>query len=126
MVVQIEVSGNFHNTERFLKKMSKREIFDKLQTLAKAGVTALAANTPVDSGLTAESWNYEIKRSRGSTSITWTNSNTINGQPLAVMLQYGHGTGTGGYVVGRNYINPAMAPVFEMIADETWKLVESA
>ena len=106
--------------------MSKGDLFKVLDSYGREGVFALASATPVDSGLTSESWNYEIKRSRGSYSIIWSNSHVVDGTPVAIMLQYGHGTGTGGYVQGRDFINPAIRPVFDRIADKVWKAVTSA
>jgi len=86
----------------------------------------LAQSVPKDSGLAADSWNYEIERSATSVAIKWTNSDTENGFPVAIMLQYGYGTGTGGYVQGKDYINPAMKPIFDNIATQVWKAVTSA
>jgi hypothetical protein len=87
------------------------------------GVDALANATPVESGLTAQSWYYEVESGGGRHRITWKNRNVNQGVPIAIILQYGHGTGTGGYVAGRDYINPAIRPAFEKIADEVWKEV---
>lgn len=87
------------------------------------GVDALSAATPVDSGETARSWTYQIVRSSGYFSIRWLNTNRSNGVPIAILLQYGHGTGTGGYVQGRDYINPAMKPIFDQIEAEVRKVV---
>lgn len=123
---RIRSSGSFDKTETFLKKMSRGDIFRSLEKYGQAGVAALSAATPVDSGLTAASWSYEIKRTRGLYSITWTNGNIVDGAPVAIMLQYGHGTGTGGWVQGRDYINPAIKPVFDRLADEVWRAVKSA
>ena len=125
-MLRFESRGDFKNTERFLKKMSSVDIASALKSLAQEGVRALAAATPVDSGLAADSWGFEITRSRNSASITWTNSDVESGFPVAIMLQYGHGTRNGGYVKGRDYINPAMQPVFDKIAEEAWKVVTSA
>lgn len=125
-MISFESKGNFQHTDRFLKRMSKLEIMDILTSLAQEGVRALSSATPIDSGLTASSWGYEVKRTGNSYMITWTNSNTVNGLPIAILLQYGHGTGTGGYVRGRDYINPALRPVFDRIADDVWKVVTSA
>ncbi len=125
-MITFESKGDFKNTERFLKKMSSLEISAALNALATRGVRALASATPVDSGLTASSWGYKVTRSRGSFSIEWTNSHRAGGRPVAILLQYGHGTGTGGYVRGRNYINPAIQPIFDQIADDVWKVVTSA
>ena len=97
-----------------------------LEKYAKEGVSALAAATPIDSGKTASSWGYEIEVSGDSATIHWTNSNENKGVNIAVILQFGHGTGTGGYVQGRDYINPAMRPVFDRIAEEVWREVINA
>lgn len=121
MGIEIRSSGSFNNLERFLKKAQKREYFRSLQKFGQKGVDALARNTPRDSGATASSWDYEIKESGSGYEITWTNSNINRGVNIAVILQYGHGTGWGGYVQGRDYINPALRPIFDQIADEAWK-----
>lgn len=124
---KFESSGSFNNLERFLKKASKGDIFSILNQCGKDGVAALAAATPVDGGETKNAWSFKVEKSRGSASIVWTNGETTaDGDPIAIMLQYGHGTGTGGYVQGRDYINPAMRPVFDNIADKVWKAVTSA
>lgn len=126
MRVNFEVSGGFTKTERFLNRMKRREYLNVLDEFGRDGVQALRNATPVDSGATAEAWDYEIKRTRNYTEIVWTNSNVNDGVPIAVILQYGHGTGTGGYVQGRDYINPAIRPVFDKIAEKAWKVVTSA
>lgn len=126
MRVKFEVSGGFTKTERFLNRMKRREYLNVLDEFGRDGVQALRNATPVDSGATAEAWDYEIKRTRGYTEIVWTNSNINDGVPIAVILQYGHGTGTGGYVQGRDYINPAIRPIFDNIAEKAWKVVTSA
>ena len=126
MRVNFEVSGGFTKTERFLNRMKRREYLNVLDEFGRDGVQALRNATPVDSGATAEAWDYEIKRPSNSTEIVWTNSNINDGVPIAVILQYGHGTGTGGYVQGRDYINPAIRPVFDKIAEKAWKVVTSA
>lgn len=115
-------------TDEFLEYVSKEEnLFRNLTALGKRGVEALRANTPVDTGLTASAWSFELEISGRTSSITWLNSSvTRDGTPIAIMLQYGHGTGTGGYVRGIDYINPAMAPIFDKIADDVWKVVTSA
>lgn len=122
----LKASGSTKNTEKFLKSMQNLDIPSLIDTYARAGRDALTQATPVDSGLAAESWDYEIKQSKGKVTITWTNSDVENGFPVAIMLQYGYGTGTGGYVQGRDYINPAIAPIFDQIAIEVWKEVISA
>ena len=126
MRVKFEVSGGFTKTERFLNRMNRREYLNVLDEFGRDGVQALRNATPVDSGATAEAWDYEIKRTRNYTEIVWTNSNVNDGVPIAVILQYGHGTGTGGYVQGRDYINPAIRPIFDKIAEKAWKVVTSA
>lgn len=126
MRVKFEVSGGFTKTERFLNRMKRREYLNVLDEFGRDGVQALRNAIPVDSGATAEAWDYEIKRTRNYTEIVWTNSNINDGVPIAVILQYGHGTGTGGYVQGRDYINPAIRPIFDKIAEKAWKVVTSA
>lgn len=126
MKVSMSTSGSFKKTESFLRTMQKKDIFAALEGYAQEGVRALQSGTPVDSGLAASSWGYEVHKSRGTYTITWTNSDVENGFPVAIMLQYGYGTGTGGYVAGRDYINPAMKPIFDQIADKVWKAVTSA
>lgn len=126
MRVKFEVSGGFTKTERFLNRMKRREYLNVLDEFGRDGVQALRNATPVDSGVTAEAWDYEIKCTRNYTEIVWTNSNINDGVPIAVILQYGHGTGTGGYVQGRDYINPAIRPIFDKIAEKAWKVVTSA
>lgn len=117
--------GNFNKIEKFLNKVSNRSYLNVLDRYGQMGVEALAASTPIDSGETAKSWTYEIERGRGTTTISWLNTNENKGVNIAVILQYGHGTGTGGYVQGRDYINPAMRPVFDKIAEEAWREVTS-
>jgi hypothetical protein len=96
-----------------------------LDKYGKAGVAALARATPVDTGLTADSWKYTIVRTRGRPGIEWYNTNVVNGTSVAILIQYGHGTGTGGYVRGKDYINPAMRPVFDQIVSQFFKEVSS-
>lgn len=115
--------GDFSKTFKFLKKakrISDLSVFDKY---GKAGVEALRSATPVDSGLTANSWYYEVQYTGQTLSVVWKNSNVNKGVLIAAIIQYGHGTGTGGYVEGLDYINPAMRPVFKSIADDLWKEV---
>ena len=125
-MIQIKTSGDFSRTFKFLEKMKKLKIEKILQKHAAKGVAALADATPVDSGLTASSWSYTIKVSGESATIYWENNNINKGVNIAVILQYGHGTGTGGYVQGRDYINPAMRPIFDQIANEAWMEVVNA
>jgi hypothetical protein len=122
-VITISSHGSFENTEKFLKRMSDKSIFDSLSRYGEEGVQALAEATPKDSGDTARSWVYEIERTSTSYAIIWSNTNVVDGVPIAVLIQVGHGTGTGGYVSGRDYINPALRPVFDRIAASVWKEV---
>lgn len=122
-MITITSSGSFENTEKFLSRMSRRDIFRILDHFGAEGVNALAAATPTETGKTASSWYYEIKQERGTYSIIWGNHNVVDGRPIAVLLQYGHGTRTGGYVRGRDYINPAIRPIFDRIAAEAWRVV---
>jgi hypothetical protein len=125
-VISFETSGSFKKLDSFLARMSKADMFNALEIYAREGVNALSNATPIDSGITAASWNYEIRKTGSSYTITWTNDHTVDGKPIAIMLQYGHGTGTGGYVQGRDFINPAIKPIFDKIADKVWKAVTSA
>ena len=118
--------GSFNNIEKFLNRMTGQEYMNILDTCGQMGVEALRAATPVESGKTASSWTYEIVRGGGMTEIHWLNTNENKGVNIALILQYGHGTGTGGYVQGRDYINPAMQPVFDKIAEEVWRVVTSS
>ena len=126
MTISFDASGDFKNTERFLGKVGKLDIMPALRALAQAGVRALSSRTPIQSGATAASWGYEITVSRGSSTITWTNSHTNAGVNIAIILQMGHGTGTGGWVAGRDYINPAIRPIMDQIAEDVWKVVTTA
>lgn len=125
-MITISSKGEFKNTDKFLKTMSEGQIFKSLGKYGQEGVNALASATPKDSGLTAGSWSYEVLNTRGIYSIIWSNTHVVDGRPIAILLQYGHGTGTGGYVAGRNYINPALRPVFDRIAKDVWREVTSA
>jgi hypothetical protein len=125
-MIKITSTGDFSRTFKFLEKMKNRNIRQLLEKYANQGVSALSSATPVDSGLTANSWTYSIEVSGESAKIYWSNTNTNKGVNIALILQYGHGTGTGGYVQGRDYINPAMRPVFDKIAEEAWMEVVNA
>lgn len=116
MGIRLYDRGTFKNVFAYLHYLSHRKYLDLIEEYAQLGVDALRENTPKDSGLTADSWSYRLERSVSQTRIIWSNSNlTKDGQEIAIMLQYGHGTGTGGYVQGRDYINPALEPVFSDI-----------
>ena len=124
-MIRFESKGSFKNTDKFLSRMSKRAIFKSLNAYGQKGVAALASATPKASGVTANSWYYEIDRDGKNYSIVWKNSNSNDGAIIAILLQYGHGTGTGGYVAGRDFINPAIRPIFDQIAEDVWKEVTS-
>lgn len=115
--------GGFSKTEKFFNSLLKLDYLNVLERYGKAGVAALAAATPKDSGLTAASWDYEITHNGKETTIAFTNSNVSNGVNIAIILQYGHGTRNGGYVAGRDYINPAIQPIFDKMANEAWREV---
>lgn len=125
-MISLESKGSFKNTEAFLNKMAKGDIFRTLDGYGQAGVQALASATPTRTGLTAASWTYEVKKERGGWSISWRNTNMVDGTSVAILIQYGHGTGTGGYVQGRDFINPVIMPLFDKIAEAVWKEVTSA
>lgn len=125
-VVTFKHRGNFNNTEKFLNFVKSARYLNALDKYGRIGVDALASATPKDTGKTADSWDYEIVRTDTSTTISWLNTNENKGVPIAIILQYGHGTGTGGYVQGRDYINPAIQPVFDKIAEKAWSEVQNA
>lgn len=122
-MIKIRQKGDFSKVTTYLIKAKKGIRLSSLDKYGKQGVAALSSATPVETGLTASSWYYRIERSDSTISITFLNSNVQNGVPIAVILQYGHGTGTGGWVQGRDYINPALRPIFDKIADDAWKEV---
>ena len=113
--------GDFSKTIKFLERAKKAIQLNDLDKYGQEGVAALASATPVDSGLTASSWHYTISNKNESITISFSNSNIQNGVPIAIILQYGHGTRNGGWVQGRDYINPAIQPIFDKIAEEAWK-----
>lgn len=119
-IIVFKQKGNFKKTRKFLKRCSNLQLDDLLDQYGKEGVEALARATPKDTGKTAASWSYTVRKSDGRITITWSNSNIVDGVPIAVILQYGHGTRNGGYVEGVDYINPAMRPIFERIAQRAW------
>lgn len=125
-MISISSSGSYTKTETWLRKIARGEFFAELDSLAARGAAALAGATPVDSGLSAQSWTYTVEKNGGSCTITWLNTDVESGFPVAVMLQYGYSTGTGGYVAGRDYINPAMKPIFDEIEQAVWKVVTSS
>lgn len=127
MGLSITTSGSFDKTDKLLAYLGKGDLYKNLDTFARRGVAALAAATPTESGATAAGWDYILEVGPGYASIWWINTHVdATGTPVAILLQYGHGTGTGGYVQGRDYINPAIEPIMNEIADEVWKGVQSA
>ena len=118
--------GNFNNVEKFLRHVKDGKYLEILNKYGEIGVNALSAATPKDTGETAASWSYEIQKEHGGAVIYWTNTSKNGDFYVAIAIQYGHGTRNGGYVIGRDYINPAMRPVFDEIADDVWKEVTSA
>ena len=123
MKISVESKGSLDRTERFVRRMTTGEIYRSLSSHGERGRAALAAATPQDTGTAANSWSYEVKHSSAYWEIVWSNTNNENGFPVAIMLQYGHGTGTGGYVAGQDYINPVIKPLFDQIADAVWREV---
>ena len=122
-MITFRQKGDFSKLNKYLERGKEAVKLGELDKYGREGVAALASATPTDSGLTARSWYYEIKRQNGSVSIVFKNSNINEGVPIAIILQYGHGTGTGGWVQGIDYINPAIQPIFNRIAENAWKEV---
>lgn len=123
MVIEFRHKGNFNRTESFLNRLKGFSIDDILNSYGQQGVTALTETTPRLTGTTANSWTYSIEKRQGSISIVWSNTNVNKGINIAVILQYGHGTRNGGWVEGRDYINPALQPLFDKIANDAWEKV---
>ena len=122
-MISFRQKGDFSKTMQFLVKAKKGVRLSDLDKYGREGVAALASATPVDTGETANSWYYEIVHENGTVTITFNNSHIQNGVPIAVIIQLGHGTGTGGWVEGRDYINPAIQPIFDQIAENAWREV---
>lgn len=122
-MISFRQKGDFSKLTRYLERVKSAVKISDLDKFGKAGVDALASATPVDSGLTASSWYYKIEHEEGSVTIAFYNSNIQNGVPIAIIIQYGHGTNNGGWVQGRDYINPAIQPIFDQIANDVWKEV---
>lgn len=115
--------GNFEKTTKFLQRAKKREFYKNLEQYGERGVEALRAATPIDTGETSRSWHYRIENTRDSVAIVWYNTNVNQGVNIALMIQYGHGTPSGKYIRGKNYIKPAIRPIFQDIEDGVWKEV---
>lgn len=124
-MISYSVSGSTDKMESFLKHALKVDVRAIMDSCGKQGVDALSSATPLESGRASQSWGYETSSKNGVYSIVWTNTDVENGFPVVIMLQYGYGTGTGGYVEGVDFINPAIKPIFEQIADKVWKAVIS-
>ena len=122
-MISFRQKGDFSKLDHYFERVKEAAKIGVLDKYGQAGVSALSSATPVESGKTASSWYYEIKRQNGSVSLEFYNSNVNKGVPIAVILQFGHGTGTGGWVQGRDYINPAIQPVFDNIAEKAWREV---
>lgn len=123
-MINIRQKGDFKNLSSFLEKTKEKLNLGLLDKYGREGIAALQAATPKDTGKTSESWYYKIERKNGSVSLTFHNSNQNKGVPIAIILQYGHATRNGGYVEGVDYINPALRPIFDKIAEEAWKEVK--
>lgn len=123
-MITFSASGSTKRTEAYLRKLSQLDIPSILHRYGQEGVSALAQATPIDSGLAAISWSYVVETTKGGCSITWINKDVETGFSVAIMLQYGYATGTGGYVQGFDYINPAMRPIFDRISAEVSKAVK--
>lgn len=124
-MIKLNCRGNYNKTEKFLKDCKDlNEIRQVMEKYGREGVAALSAATPIDSGETATSWSFEVVQDADAVSLIFTNNSmTKTGIPIAILLQYGHGNGRGGYVRGRDFINPAVQPIFDRLADEAWKEV---
>ena len=122
-MIGVSVSGDSKKTSKSLSRLHKDILLSDLHRYGERGVEALTNATPVDTGLTAKSWGYRIIQENTGPRIEWYNRNIVNGTSVVILIQYGHGTGTGGYVVGRDFINPSIQPVFDSIVDEIWKKV---
>lgn len=122
-MITFRQKGDFSKLTRYMEKLKETVKMGDLDKYGREGVAALASATPVDSGKTADSWYYEIEHKNGSATISFHNSNVNKGHNIAILLQYGHGTRNGGYVQGRDYINPAIQPIFDKIAETAWKEV---
>lgn len=122
-MIRFKQKGDFKNLESFLNKASKFDMRSILDRYGREGVEALRSNTPIDSGLTASSWDYYIETNKRTSKIVWTNTHNVSGVNIAIILQYGHATKNGGYVQGQDYINPAIRPIMDKIAEDVWREV---
>lgn len=122
-MITFRQKGDFAKLTRYLERVKEVAKIGDLDKYGRAGVAALASATPVDTGKTASSWNYKVEHDNGSVTITFNNTNVNKGVPVAIILQYGHGTRNGGWVEGRDYINPAIQPIFDKITEDAWREV---
>jgi hypothetical protein len=122
-MIKFRQKGDFSKVTKYFEELNDAKRFKILDKYGKDGVAALASATPIESGLTANSWYYKVETKNGSASVSFHNSNIQNGVPIAIILQYGHGTRNGGWVEGRDYINPALQPVFDQIVEHAWREV---
>lgn len=118
IMITFKHTGDFESTRKFFEKASKNDYVSRLHTYGEIGVKALASATPIDTGKTASSWDYKIKQTKNSISLIWTNSNIVDGVPVVILIQYGHGTRSGTYVQGFDFINPIMRPIFDEISEQ--------
>lgn len=124
-MISFRQKGDFSKLDKYFEKLREAAKIGVLDKYGRAGVKALSSATPTRTGVTAASWSYKINRKNGSVSLDFYNSNINKGVPIAIIIQYGHGTGTGGWVEGIDYINPAIQPLFKQLADDAWKEVTS-
>lgn len=122
-MIRMDSKGDFRKTREFLNRVKSPEIYSELDSYGRRGVAALSSATPKLTGMAATSWRYRIIKDRRHISIEWYNIDKVNGTPIVILLQYGHATGTGGYVQGRDFINPSMKPIFDQIAENVWRKV---
>ncbi len=120
-MIRFKQKGDFKNLESFLNRAGNFDMRTFLDRYGREGVEALRSNTPIDSGLTASSWDYYIETNKRTSKIVWTNTHNISGVNIAIILQYGHATKNGGYVQGQDYINPAIRPIMDKIAEDVWR-----
>lgn len=123
--ITLEASGSYSSTTTWLQRLGRMSIEQQLARYGAKGVKALASSTPVETGKTASSWSYSVSRKGDTWVLAWENSNVVRGVPIAIILQYGHVTGTGGWVQGRDYINPAIRPLMDEIAEGVWRTVKN-
>ena len=125
-MIRVTSVGSFDKTTKFLELLKSDDLYSRLDHYGRIGVDLLSSATPRDTGETAGSWLYTVAHSRDKHTISWYNTHKEHGVNIAVILQYGHGTGTGGYVVGIDYINPALRPLFDRLVNEIWREVSNA